>query len=340
MTQTNLPILEFILRNYKNFNSRQTRDATLSYWKHIEGGGKMYWAVAGAMSSAQLGITLAPAIRGGLIHGMSVTGANLEESIFRLVAHTHYKDFPDYRYFTKEDDTRILNDGMRRVTDTSIPEEEAFRAVEKLIVPMWVDATKNGKRRYWHEYLYELVQKIDPKICDGNLDECWLLAAAKAKLPMVVPGHEDSTFGNIFAGYVKTGEVSASISKSGIEYMAGLYEDYKELSAGKGVGFFQIGGGIAGDFPICVVPSTKYDLQQPVKPWAYFCQISDSTTSYGSYSGATPNEKITWDKLTKDTPMFVIESDATIVVPLMLQALLEAKKDPKGASELIAKYGT
>jgi deoxyhypusine synthase len=339
MTQANLPILEFILRNYKNFNSRQTRDATVAYWRHVEGGGRMYWAVAGAMSSAQLGITLAPAIRAGLIHGMSVTGANLEESLFRLVAHKHYKDFPDYRYFTKEDDTRILEEGMRRVTDTSIPEEEAFRAVEKLVVPMWTEATKQGKRRFWHEYLYELIQKIDPKICDGNPEECWLLAAARAKLPMVVPGHEDSTFGNIFAGYVKTGEVSASVAKSGIEYMAALYDDYKELSAGKGVGFFQIGGGIAGDFPICVVPSTKYDLQQPVKPWAYFCQISDSTTSYGSYSGATPNEKITWDKLTKDTPMFVVESDATIVAPLMLQALLEAKANPKAANELIARYG-
>lgn len=340
MTQTQMPIFEFLLKNYKNFNSRATRDATISYWRHIEGGGKMFWAVAGAMSSAQLGISLAPAIRAGLIHGLSVTGANLEESLFRLVAHHSYKDFPDYRYFTKEDDTRILEERMRRVTDTSIPEDEAFRAVEKDLVPMWMGATKEQKRRFWHEYFYELIQKLDPKLFEGNPEECWLLAAAKANLPMVVPGHEDSTFGNIFASHVKTAECSALIVKSGIEYMAAFYDQYKELSSGAGCGFFQIGGGIAGDFPICVVPSIKYDLAEPVKPWAYFCQISDSTTSYGSYSGATPNEKITWDKLTKDTPMFVIESDATIVVPLMLNALLEAKKDPKAANALIAKYKT
>jgi deoxyhypusine synthase len=336
MQTTNLPILSFILKNYKNFNSRATRDATLAYWRHIENGGKMYWTLAGAMSSAQLGISLAPAIRAGLIHGISSTGANLEESLFRLVANHAYKDFPDYRYMTKNDDTKILEARMRRVTDTSIPEDEAFRAVEKVAVPMWFEATKNNTRRFWHEYFYELIQKIDPKIYEGNPEECWLLAAAKAKLPMVVPGYEDSTFGNIFAGYVKTGECSASIAKSGVEYMAQLYDDYAELSKGAGVGFFQIGGGIAGDFPICVVPSTKYDIQQPVKPWAYFCQISDSTTSYGSYSGATPNEKITWDKLTETTPMFVVESDATIVAPLMLQALLEAKANPKEANELIA----
>lgn len=334
---TDLPILDFVTRNYQNFNARATRDALFAYWDHIQKGGRMYWAVAGAMSSAQLGITLAPAIRAGLVHGMSVTGANLEESLFRLVADDHYKDFPDYRYFTKQDDTRILDQRMRRVTDTSIPEDEAFRAVEEVLVPMWKRAAERGERRYWHEYFYELIQKLPKSKHRGRADECWLLAAAKAGLPMVVPGYEDSTFGNIFASHVKLGECSANIVKSGVEYMAGLYDDYKGLAKGKGVGFFQIGGGIAGDFPICVVPSIKYDLEQRAKPWAYFCQISDSTTSYGSYSGATPNEKITWDKLTEKTPMFVIESDATIVAPLLLSALLECKADPAAADEIIGE---
>jgi deoxyhypusine synthase len=335
---TELPILELVLGNYKNFNARATRDAIVAYWRHIERGGRMFWAVAGAMSSAQLGITLAPAIRAGLIHGLSVTGANLEESLFRLVAHDHYKDFPDYRYFTKADDTRILNDRMRRVTDTSIPEDEAFRAVEKYIVPMWKGATQRRERRFWHQYFYEVIQQIGPELHRGRADECWLLAAAQAGLPIVVPGYEDSTFGNIFASYVKGGDCDPSVAKSGIEYMAAFYDQYRELSsAGAGVGFFQIGGGIAGDFPICVVPSIKYDLDQPVRPWAYFCQISDSTTSYGSYSGATPNEKITWDKLTAETPMFVIESDATIVVPLVLRALLECKQRPDAANALIER---
>ena len=336
----NLPTFEFILKNYKNFNSRALRDATVSYWKHAENGGKMFWAVAGAMSSAQLGITLAPAIRAGLVSGMYVTGANCEESLFRLVAHDHYKDFPDYRYFTKEDDTKILENRMRRVTDTSIPEDEAFRVVEKQIVPTWMKASADGTRKFWHEYFYDLIQTVDPKDYQGNPEECWLLAAAKANIPIVVPGYEDSTFGNIFASHVKHGECSASIAKSGIEYMGEFYDQYTKMSEGAGVGFFQIGGGIAGDFPICVVPSLKYDMEvKDVKPWAYFCQISDSTTSYGSYSGATPNEKITWDKLTKDTPMFVVESDATIVVPLMITALLEAKANPAAANELIKKYG-
>lgn len=335
---SSLPVLEFILRNYQNFNARVTRDALLSYWDHLQAGGKMFWTLAGAMSSAQLGITLAPAIREGIIHGISTTGANLEESLFRLVANNSYKDFPEYRYFTKADDTKILKDRMRRVTDTSIPEDEAFRVVEKFLVPMWEKASTNQERRFWHEYFYELILKLPKKLHEGKADESWLLAAAKAELPMVVPGYEDSTFGNIFASHVKNEECSPLISKSGIEYMAAFYDQYIEMSKGAGAGFFQIGGGIAGDFPICVVPSIKYDLEKRVKPWSYFCQISDSTTSYGSYSGATPNEKITWDKLTEKTPMFVIESDATIVAPLILSALLECKRNPKEANKLIGKF--
>lgn len=251
-----LPQLEFILRHYHNFNARALRDAMLAYWRHIESGGRMFWAIAGAMSTAQLGITLAPAIRAGLIHGLSVTGANLEESLFRLIAHDRFRDFPDYRYLRKDDDQQILAQRMRRVTDTSIPEDEAFRGVERIIVPMWQAADRAGARHYWHEYFYALIRQLTPEQYQGSPDECWLLAAAQQQLPLLVPGYEDSTFGNIFAAYVRQGKFSAAIARSGIEYMVDFYDQYPRLAQGSGVGFFQIGGGIAGDFPICVVRSS------------------------------------------------------------------------------------
>ena len=331
-----ISILGLFQKLFHNFNARQMKDATLAFKKHLDEGGKMLVAMGGAMSSAQLGVTLAPMIRQKKVHIISCTGANLEESIFRLVAHNSYKDYPDYRYFTKEDDQRILERGERRVTDTSIPEEETFRVVEPIILKYWKEAEKKGEKYFPHEYFYKILlsdelkdKPASPGVTsqggyEGNPEHCWLLEAAKNNLPMVVPGWEDSTLGNIFSGYCKAGEVSPKIMKTGVEYMMYLYDQYQDLSkAGSGLGFFQIGGGISGDFPICVVPSIKYDLKKPVRPWGYFCQISDSTTSYGSYSGATPNEKITWDKLTKDTPMFVIESDATIVAPLIFEAILD-----------------
>jgi deoxyhypusine synthase len=158
--------------------------------------------------------------------------------------------------------------------------------------------------------------QIDPK-------DSWMIAAAQKNIPIVVGGWEDSTMGNIFASYVYKGEINAATMKSGIEYMVWLANYYKAHSSGKGIGFFQIGGGIAGDFPICVVPMMYQDLEMHEIPfWSYFCQISDSTTSYGSYSGAHPNEKITWGKLDIHTPKYIIESDATIVAPLVFAYLL------------------
>jgi len=111
--------------------------------------------------------------------------------------------------------------------------------------------------------------------------------------------------------------------RGGIEYMMARADWYQKTSPDTSIGFFQIGGGIAGDFPICVVPMLHQDLRlENVALWGYFCQVSDSTTSYGSYSGAVPNEKITWGKLGADTPKFIIESDATIVVPLIFAKVL------------------
>ncbi len=320
-----MSVLNLFQKLFHNFNARAMKDATVAFKKHLDAGGKMLLAMGGAMSSAQMGVTLAPMIKQNKIHAISCTGANLEESVFRLVAHHSYKDYPDYRYFTKEDDVALLERGERRVTDTSIPEEEAFRVIEPIILKRWREAEKKGERYFPHEYFYQILLSDELKgKYEGDPEACWLLEAAKKNLPMVVPGWEDSTLGNFFAGYCKTGEVNPNIMKTGVEYMMYLYDEYQKLAKdGPGLGFFQIGGGISGDFPICVVPSIKYDLKQQVRPWGYFCQISDSTTSYGSYSGATPNEKITWDKLTKDTPMFVIESDATIVAPLIFEAILD-----------------
>jgi deoxyhypusine synthase len=159
--------------------------------------------------------------------------------------------------------------------------------------------------------------QIDPK-------NSWLLAAAEMNLPMVVPGWEDSTLGNIFASHCIKGDIkNVHTVKGGIQYMKSWAEWYMATSTKSPVGFFQIGGGIAGDFPICVVPMLEQDLgNKDVPLWSYFAQISDSTTSYGSYSGAIPNEKITWGKLATTTPSFIVESDATICAPLIFAYVL------------------
>jgi deoxyhypusine synthase len=318
------PISQFIERNYKHFNAAALKDAAVAYSHHVDHGGKMLISLGGAMSTAELGISLAEMIREGKVDIISCTGANLEEDIMNLVAHSHYKRIPNYRDLTPQEERELLDKGWNRVTDTCIPEEEAFRRLQSYIYDIWKEAEDRGERYFPHEYMYKLINsgvlaqyyEIDPK-------DSWMVEAAKRNLPMVVPGWEDSTMGNIFASYVIKGELKADTVKSGIEYMVELSEWYKSNCSGMGIGFFQIGGGIAGDFPICVVPMMYQDLEwEDVPFWAYFCQISDSTTSYGSYSGAVPNEKITWGKLDTDTPKFVVESDATIVAPLIFYWIL------------------
>ncbi len=318
------PISKFIEHHYKHFNAAALVDAAKGYETHLTEGGKMMVTLAGAMSTAELGKSLAEMIRHGKIDIISCTGANLEEDIMNLVAHSHYKRVPNYRDLSPQDEWNLLENHYNRVTDTCIPEEEAFRRLQKHIHKIWKDADDKGERYFPHEFMYKILlsdelkqyYEIDPK-------DSWMLAAAERNLPMVVPGWEDSTMGNIFASYVIKNEIKASTMKSGIEYMTWLADWYPKNSGGKGIGFFQIGGGIAGDFPICVVPMLYQDMEMPEIPfWSYFCQISDSTTSYGSYSGAVPNEKITWGKLDVNTPKFIVESDATIVAPLIFSWIL------------------
>ncbi len=318
------PISDFIEHHYRHFNAAALLDAAKGYKTHLAEGGKMLVSLAGAMSTAELGISLAEMIRQDKIAIISCTGANLEEDIMNLVAHDYYKRIPEYRDLTPQQEWELLEKGLNRVTDTCIPEEEAFRRIQGHIEKIWKDADSQGKRYFPHEYMYQLLlsgvmeadYQIDPK-------NSWMLAAAEKNIPIVVPGWEDSTMGNIFASYVIKSEIQAHTMKSGIEYMAWLADWYRNNSEGKGIGFFQIGGGIAGDFPICVVPMMYQDLEWTDVPfWSYFCQISDSTTSYGSYSGAVPNEKITWGKLDIHTPKYIVESDATIVAPLIFAYIL------------------
>ncbi len=321
-----MQVTNFIKHHFRHFNAAALVDAADGYNKHLAEGGKMMITLAGAMSTAEMGIQLAELIRQDKVHIISCTGANLEEDIFNLVAHDFYERVPNYRDLTPADEQALLARHMNRVTDTCIPEEEAMRRLEHVVLKFWEKADKAGEAYFPHEFFYQILlsgeleqyYQIDPK-------DSWMLAAAEKNLPIICPGWEDSTLGNIYAGHVMTGDIkNVHTMRTGIQYMMYLADWYNAQATDESkVGFFQIGGGIAGDFPICVVPMLHQDLGRHEVPlWGYFCQISDSTTSYGSYSGAVPNEKITWGKLGEKTPKFIIESDATIVAPLVFAIVL------------------
>ncbi|HNS33536.1 MAG TPA: deoxyhypusine synthase family protein [bacterium] len=318
-------VKDFVKHNFRHFNSAVVVDASEAYVKHLENGGRMMITLAGAMSTAELGLTLAEMIRRGKVDAITCTGANLEEDLFNLVAHDYYVRVPNYRDFSPGDEAALLAKNLNRVTDTCIPEEEAMRRLEKGLLKFWQKADRAGQRYFPYEFMYQLIRSGDLKKY-YQIDPCdsWVVAACEKNLPIFVPGWEDSTMGNMFVSQVRKGNLKNILTvKSGLETMDFLINWYLENSKEQSIGFFQVGGGIAGDFPICVVPLIRQDLENDsCRLWGYFCQISDSTTSYGSYSGAIPNEKITWEKLAEGTPKFVIESDATIVAPLIFAYIL------------------
>jgi deoxyhypusine synthase len=319
-------VSEFLRHNFRHFNAAALIDAADAYKRLLDDGGKMMVTLAGAMSTAELGISLAEMIRQDKVQIICCTGANLEEDVFNLVAHSHYRRIPHYRELTTRQEMELLEQHLNRVTDTCIPEEEAMRRVEQAVRKEWFRADEAGERYFPHEFRYKLIKSDSlKKHYEIDPSDSWLVAACERSLPIIVPGWEDSTLGNMYAASVLGGTVkNPHTVRSGIEYMTWLADWYYSESKKQPIGFFQIGGGIAGDFPICVVPMLYQDLKREDTPcWAYFCQISDSTTSYGSYSGAVPNEKITWGKLDADTPKYIVESDATIVAPLMFALILE-----------------
>lgn len=328
---TAMSIAKFLEENFKHFNARETLDAAKAWHEFNKNGGKMVVAMAGAMSTAEIGISLAPMIRAGKVSAISSTAANIEEDLFNLTSNKSYKLQPNWRYLTMEEDAKTRDEGMNRVTDTCIPEDvmiDMHMALRKL----WSEAAEKGESHFHWEYYFKLIENGFFKgKNDVPMENSWVVAACEMGIPIYTPGVEDSTLGNMFCADVMLGHVkSHSAIKPGTEQFEHLTNWYLENSKDHDIGFFQIGGGIAGDFAMCVVPSILQDHELHCKRWRYFCHIGDAVTSFGGYSGCPPNEKVTWHKLDTDTVNFTINSDASIVAPLIFQYVLE--KDAEGAA--------
>lgn len=317
-----MSISAFMELHFRHFNARETLAAAQAWRRLLDDGGLMFLCLGGAMSTAEIGISLAEMIRRGKVHAISCTAANLEEDVFNLVAHRDYKVIPNWRALSTEDEVRLRDEGYNRVTDTCIP-ETVLRAIEGRLLTYWQQAAQRGESYFPYEYFFRLLDEGHlQRAAQVPLEHSWLAAAWEARIPIYSPGFEDSTLGNIFTARVIEGKVANHWAvKPGTMQMEHLVHWYLEHHE-RGIGFFQIGGGIAGDFAICAVPLIVQDLQRDVRLWSYFAQISDSTTSYGSYSGAVPNEKITWYKLDPEAPKFMINSDASIVAPLIFAYVL------------------
>ncbi len=318
-----MSVTAFMEKHYRHYNARETLAAARAYKQFVEAGGKMLVSLAGAMSTAQIGVSLAEMIRQEKVHAISCTAANLEEDLFNLFAHNEYKVIKNWRALSTQDEIDLRDSGFNRVTDTCIP-ETVMKHMQERLTKYWVEQAEKGEGKFPYEYFYQVLEEEDLKQhYQIPIEDCWVYAAKQKGIPIVSPGSEDSTLGNMFTARVMDGTIKTHAAlKSGTEQLQMLTEWYRRESKASPIGFFQIGGGIAGDFAICAVPMLIQDLEEETNLWAYFSQISDAVTSYGGYSGAVPNEKITWNKLSAECPKFMIQSDATIVAPLIFAYVL------------------
>src|SRR3569833_3351896 len=133
-------ISSFIKHHYRHFNAAALVDAAEAYKDHLASGGKMFMTIAGAMSTAELGLSLAEMIRQDKVHGISCTGANQEKEENKQDAQENNERVPHYRDLTPADEAALLSRHMNRVTDTCIPEMEAMRRIENEVLAEWVKA--------------------------------------------------------------------------------------------------------------------------------------------------------------------------------------------------------
>jgi len=161
----------FCRRDFRHFNAAALVDAADGWRTHVGSGGHMMVTLGGAMSTAELGISLAELIRRGKVHAVCCTGANLEEDVFNLVAHSKYVRIREYSDLSPDDEATLLKSALNRVTDTCIPEKAAMERVEGPVLGLFRLAISKGMKATPFEFLATLLRsgvwkahyEIDPR---------------------------------------------------------------------------------------------------------------------------------------------------------------------------------
>lgn len=336
--QPDTPVSNYLVETKRHCNAGRTVDAGLWLRDHCDNGGKIFLTMSGAGSSFQQGIMISELIRRGKIAALSVSPANLEESLYRLLSPNDYAYITDYQELTREQEKELDHAEFRRITDTMLPEEETVRQVLDQFVKLWRNAQRKKKSFLWHEYFLQLFDQRLIKFDNNSrhAQNCWLYQAYLYGVPIFICGAEDSTMGNIFTYFSYNGRhpflkkykqkrpICLDVVKSSFSYMHSLAEWYMDNTKEKGLAFVQLGGGAAGDFPICVVPHLKKDFlfglsvkkqEKLIRSWAGFIEIHMTPMSAGSYGGAGFKEKITWSKFEVDAFGMQIYGDYTTIFP-------------------------
>ncbi len=237
---------------------------------------------------------LADLIKRGFFNVIVTTGGTIDHDLARSFGGKYYKGGFDY------DDSMLRELKIHRLGNIFIPFESYGEAIESVVRKVIPDLVREKKEWPVYELLWEFGKRIEDK-------NSILRAAYEKKVPVIVPGVVDGSFGtNLFVQSQFTG------------LRINLFEDMRLVKdlvfSCKKSGALIIGGGISKHHTIW--------WNQFKEGLDYAVYLTTAQEYDGSLSGAKPREAISWNKVLPNAKHQVIYGDATVVLPVLASSLL------------------
>ena len=202
------------------------------------------------------------------------------------------------------DDAKLRDEGVNRLGNILVPNESYGIVLEKMMQPILQELWDEGKRELsTRELAWEFGRR-------AGTEDSILYWAAKNEIPIYVPGITDGAFGSQLWQF----------SQEHKDFRIDLLKDEKELAdivfTAKKTGALMVGGGISKHHTIW--------WNQFRDGLDYAVYITTAVEHDGSLSGARIREAVSWGKVQKDAKFITVEGDATILLPIMMNALMDS----------------
>ena len=273
--------------------------ASLHVWERmLDEDVTIFLGLAGAMVPAGLGEFIAYLLRERLVDCLVSTGANLFHDLCEGLGIVHYHGN------ACADDAYLNECKIDRIYDVFVSEIELHKADNYIS-----DFVKglSRERRYSSRELMYMVGKDLP-------DTTILGAAHKANVPIFVPALGDSSWGIGMVMAYREGQ------KVMVDQIRDVDEITQMVERSSKTGVIYIGGGVPKNF----IQQTEV-IAELIGNYSgghsYAIQYTTDAPHWGGLSGCTFEEAVSWGKVAKEASKVQVFSDATITVPVIVQAL-------------------
>ena len=265
------------------FNARRLSEAAQLVSRMIEDNATIGLTLAGAMTPIGMSGVLMSLIEAGFIDVMVSTGANLFHDLARPF------DLPMVQGHHEVDDTALLDDGVARIYDVFITEDDFILPTDEAVLKAVkrIDYTQPFSTATFHHELGKVILESAP-----HPEKSLLATAAKYGVPIYTSSPGDSVLGLMLVpAYLVDRPIALNPILDVIELMALVYDADK-------TGAIEIGGGSPKNFFMQTQPMLQQMLGHDAKGGHdYFVQLTTDAPHWGGLSGATPSEAKSWGKV-------------------------------------------